>query len=54
MVKQFVVVFSGGLEQFFGPRYFDTKDEAVEEFNLVRAGLKQPDNVQPMQLVPLD
>lgn len=53
MVKRFVVVFGGGLEQFFAPRYFDTKGEAVEEFNLVRAGLKDPDNVQLMQLVPV-
>lgn len=54
MVKQFVVVFGGGLEEFFGPRYFATKGEAVEELNLIRSGLNDPSNVQLMKLVPLD
>lgn len=54
MFKQFAVVFGGGLEEFFAPRFFATEEEAVAEFKKVRANLKDPKGVQLMILLPLD
>jgi hypothetical protein len=54
MFKQFAVVFGGGLEEFFAPRFFATEEEAVAEFKLVRENLKDPKGVQLMILLPLD
>lgn len=54
MFKQFAVVFGGGLETYFPPRYFSTEEEAAAELALVQGSLKDPSMARLMVLVPLD
>lgn len=53
MDKPYVVVFSGGLEEYLAPRYFATKDEAIAELEMAQSALRDPSNVKAMVLVPL-